>query len=184
MFKKFKSLVEKEFANVICCLQTDRGREFTSFDFNEYCSFNCIVRQLTAAYTPQQNKVTEQKNQKIMNMVRCMLTKKLVPKEFQPEDINWVVHLLNRCHTLAVKDKTSKEAWSGFKPLVEHSRVFICIGHVHIPDKNKQKLDDKSLWCVFLGLSQESKDYRMYDPMFKNIIMSRYMVFEEDKKWD
>jgi len=52
MFKKFKSLVEKEYANVICCLQTDRGGEFTSFDFNEYCNSNGIVRQLAAAYTP------------------------------------------------------------------------------------------------------------------------------------
>ena len=153
MFKKFKSLVEKESANVICCLRTDRGGEFTSFDFNEYCSSNGIVRQLTAAYTPQQNGAAERKNRTIMNMVRCMLTKKLVPKEFWPEAVNWVVHLLNRCPIFVVKDKTPEEAWSGFKPSVEHFKVFGCIGHVHIPDKNRQKLDDKSLQCVFLGLS-------------------------------
>jgi transposase InsO family protein len=88
MFKKFKSLIEKESTNVICCLRTDRGGEFTSFDFNEYCSSNGIVRQLTAAYTPQQNGVAERKNRTIMNMVRCMLTEKLVPKEFWPEAVN------------------------------------------------------------------------------------------------
>jgi len=88
-----------------------------------------------------------------MNIVCCMLTKKLVPKEFWSEAVNWVVHLLNRSPIFAVKDKTPKEAWSGFKPSVEHFKVFCCIGHVHIPNKNRQKLDDKSLQCVFLGLS-------------------------------
>jgi transposase InsO family protein len=184
MFKKFKSLVEKESANVICCLRTDRGGEFTSSDFNEYCSSNGIVRQLTAAYTPQQNGVAERKNRTIMNMVRCMLTEKLVPKIFWPEAVNWAIHLLNRCPTFAVKDKTPEEAWSGFKPSVEYFKVFGCIGHVHIPDKHRQKLDDKSHRCVFLGLSQESKAYRMYDPVSTRIIVSRDVVFEEDKQWN
>lgn len=44
MFKKFKSLVEKETGNAICCLQTDRGGEFTLQEFNEYCSSNGIAR--------------------------------------------------------------------------------------------------------------------------------------------
>jgi len=184
MFKKFKRLVEKESANVICCLRTDRGGEFTSSDFNEYCSSNGIVRQLKAAYTPQQNGVAERKNRMIMNMVRCMLTEKLVPKIFWPEAVNWAIHLLNRCPTFAVKDKTPEEAWSGFKPSVEYFKVFGCIGHVHIPDKHRQKLDDKSHRCVFLGLSQESKAYRMYDPVSTRIIVSRDVVFEEDKQWN
>jgi hypothetical protein len=49
-----------------------------------------------------------------MNMVRCMLLEKKIPKEFWLEDVNWTIHLLNRCPALAVKDKTPKEAWCGF----------------------------------------------------------------------
>lgn len=52
MFKKFKSLVEKETRKFICCLRTNRGREFTSLEFNKFCSSNGISRQLTTAYTP------------------------------------------------------------------------------------------------------------------------------------
>ena len=62
--------------------------------------------------------------------------------------------------------------------------MFGCIGHVHILDKNKRKLNDKSLQCVFLGLSQESKAYRMYDLVSKRVIISRDVVFEEDNQWD
>jgi transposase InsO family protein len=54
-FKKFRSTVEKESDQAICCLRTDRGGEFNSLDFRKYCEDNGIKRQLTAAYTPQQN---------------------------------------------------------------------------------------------------------------------------------
>jgi hypothetical protein len=52
-FKHFKSLVEKETESYIKCLRTDRGGEFTSHEFNQFCKENGIKRQLTAAYTPQ-----------------------------------------------------------------------------------------------------------------------------------
>lgn len=75
-----------------------------------------------------------------------------------------------------------EEAWSGRKPSVEHFRIFGCVGHVHIPDVKKTKLDDKSVKCVLLGFSSESKAYKMFDPIEKKVHISRDLVFEEDKK--
>jgi len=94
-----------------------------------------------------------------MNMVRSMISTKKLPKSFWPEAVNCTVHVLNRSPTLVVKNKTPEEAWSGVKPSVEHFRVFGCIAHVHVPDSNRTKLDDKSLSCVVLGVSEESKAY-------------------------
>ena len=51
-------------------------------------------------------------------------------------------------------------------------------------DSKRTKLDDKSLSCVLLGVSEESKAYRLYDPISQRIIISRDVVFEEDKSWD
>lgn len=86
--------------------------------------------------------------------------------------------------TLVVKDMTPEEAWSGFTPTVDHFRVFGCIGHVHIPDSKRTKLDNKSFKCVLLGLSEESKAYRLYDPVSKKIVVSRDVVFDENERWD
>lgn len=61
--------------------------------------------------------------------------------------------------------------------------MFECIGYVHIPDVTRKKLNDKSFKCVFLGVSEESKAFRMYDPESKKIVISRDMVFEEEEKW-
>lgn len=90
-----------------------------------------------------------------------------MPKTFWPEAVNWTVYVLNRSPTLAVKDITPEEAWSESKPSVDHFRVFGCISHVHIPDSKRTKLDNKSMRCVLLEVSEESKAYRLYDPILR-----------------
>jgi len=165
-------------------LRTDRGGEFNSNEFEEFFKAQGISRQLTAAYTPQQNRVAERKNITIMNAVRSILADKKVPKVFCPEAVNWCVHVQNRSLTAAVKEKTPEEAWSGVKPTSTYFRVFGCIAHTHIPDQKRSKLDAKSKKCVFLGVSNESKAYRLYDPTTKKIIISNDVQFEEEEIWD
>lgn len=138
---------------------------------------------MTATYTPQQNGVAEPKNRTVMNMVRCMLAERKMPKNFWPEAVNWTIHVLNRSPTLAVKNQTPEEAWSGGRPSVEHFRIFGCVAYAHVPDVRRKKLYAKSLPCVLLGISEESKAYRLYDPVEKKIVVSRDVVFEEDKSW-
>ena len=113
IFKQYKSCVEKETSSYIKCLRIDRGGEFTSQDFNEFCKENGIKRHLTTSYTPQQNGVVERKNQTIMNMVRSMISEKKLPKTFWLEAVNWTVHILNRSPTLVVSyDSEGSLEWS------------------------------------------------------------------------
>lgn len=107
-----------------------------------------------------------------------------MPKVFWAEAARWTVHVLNRSPTVAVKEKTPQESWSGLKPSVEHFKVFGCIAHVHIPDKSRVKLEDKSIKCVFVGLSEESKAYKMFNPATKKVVISRDVIFEESQSWD
>jgi transposase InsO family protein len=58
MFRNFKACVEKESGEYITSLRTNKGGEFTSNGFEEFCKVQGISRQLTAAYTPQQNGVS------------------------------------------------------------------------------------------------------------------------------
>ena len=76
VFMSFKIHVEKETNSFVRMLRTDRGGEFTSQEFINFCDVNGIRRQLTTAYTPQQNGVAERKNRTIMNMVRSMISEK------------------------------------------------------------------------------------------------------------
>ena len=113
-----------------------------------------------------------------------MLVEKKVPRKFWPEEVNWTIPILNKSPTLAVRDKTPEEAWSNIKPSVEHFKVFGCIGYVHNHDQKRRKLDDKSVRCVHLGLSSESKAYKMYNPVTKRIMVSRGVKFDENEHWE
>nr|GFA98389.1 putative RNA-directed DNA polymerase [Tanacetum cinerariifolium] len=176
-------LVEKEAEVKIKCLRTDRGGEFNSGEFKSFCESSGIQRQLTAGYTPHQNGVAERKNQTILNMVRSMLNAREVPKKFWPEALNWCIHILNQSPTSALEDCTPEEKWSDRKPSVGYFRIFGCVVHVHIPKEKRKKLDDRSLKCVMFSVSEKSKAYRLYDPVNNKIVISKDVVFKEEKAW-
>jgi transposase InsO family protein len=55
--KMFKAKVETE--RHLRVLRTDNGGEFTSIEFEMYCTENGVERQHMVPYTPQQNDVVE-----------------------------------------------------------------------------------------------------------------------------
>ena len=72
-FKKFKRLVENKSEHKLKTLRTDRGGEFTSQKFAEFCKEEGVERHLTAPYTPQQNGVAERRNRTVMGTARSLL---------------------------------------------------------------------------------------------------------------
>lgn len=154
VFKEFKIAAEKEVGESLVCLRTDRGGEYNSKSFQDFCTKNGIKRQLTAAYTPHQNGIAERKNRSIMNMVRCMLSGMKVPLRFWPEATQYPVHILNRCPTLILGDVTPSEKWSKHKPAVDHLKVFGCTAYALIPYEKRTKLEEKSIPCVLFGVSR------------------------------
>ena len=150
----------------------------------DFCSTQGIKRQLSTSYTPQQNGVAERKNQTLMNMVRCLLVEGRMPRSFWAEAATWSVHIINRSPTAAVTNKTPEECWTGHKPNVAHFKIFGCVTYVHVPNEKRIKLEDKSYKCVFLGVSEESKAYRLYDPESKKIVTSRDVIFAEEETWN
>jgi transposase InsO family protein len=75
-------MVENQSGCKIQAVRSDNGKEYTSAGFNMFCEEAGIEHQLTAPYTPQQNGVSERRNMYIMEMARCMLHDKELPKKF------------------------------------------------------------------------------------------------------
>ncbi|KAH9650220.1 hypothetical protein KPL70_026283 [Citrus sinensis] len=169
-FKKFKAAVEKESGYQIKSMRSDRGGEFTSKEFLEFCEANGIRRPLTVPRSPQQNGVAERNNRTILDMARIMLKSKRLLKEFWAEAVACAVYLSNQSPTRNVWGKTPQEAWSGRKPGIIHLRVFGSIAHVHVPDESRAKLDDKSEKFIFIGYDNNSKGYKLYNPNNGKII--------------
>ncbi|CAL9025450.1 unnamed protein product [Prunus brigantina] len=85
-FMKFKAMTELQSGFKIKSLRSDRGGEFLSGEFNNYCEKFGIQRQLTMAYSPQQNGVAERKNRTIVEMAKSMLHEKAIPYEHKLEE--------------------------------------------------------------------------------------------------
>ena len=81
-FLEFKAQAERECGHYIKVHRSDRGGEYTSNSFVNYCRKHGIKKELTTSYTPQQNGVAERKNRTIVEMARSMMKEKGLPTEF------------------------------------------------------------------------------------------------------
>ncbi|KAL8105967.1 hypothetical protein AgCh_029688 [Apium graveolens] len=165
-------------------LRTDRGVEFKSKNFEKCCDEVGIDRHYTAPYSPQQNGVVKRRNRTIVAMARSFLKEKQLPGELWGEAARHSVYVLNRLPTRALSGKTPYEVWSGSKPDIGHIRIFGCIAHMKQPGVHLRKLDDRSKATVYLGRERETKACGLYDPEAHKILVSRDVIFEENKSWD
>ncbi|GAU30142.1 hypothetical protein TSUD_360350 [Trifolium subterraneum] len=121
VFKRFKTLVEKQSDKQIKVLRTDGGGEYTSKEFENYCKDQGIIHE------------------------------KGLPHRFWGEAVSTTVYILNRSPTKKLIDKVPEEVWSKCKPSVTHFKVFGSLSYKHVLDARRKKLDDKSEPMVFVG---------------------------------
>ena len=114
-------------------------------------------------------------------MARSMLNAKGLPNYFWVEAVTCAVYLINRSPTRSVLNTTPIEAWSGFKPNVQHLKVSGSITYAHVPKATRSKLDDKAVKTIFIGYKHGG--YKLYNPMTKKMIVSRDVTFTEDEEW-
>ncbi|GJX87625.1 retrovirus-related pol polyprotein from transposon TNT 1-94 [Tanacetum coccineum] len=181
VFKVYKARVELDSGKKIKCLRTDNGGEYTGDEFDTFCRQEGIKRQFTTTYTPQQNGVAERMNRTLLERARAMLATASLGKSFWAEAVNTACYVINRSPSTAVELKTPMEMWTG-KP-VNYSDLQIFGSPVYVMYNNQEttKLDPKSRKCLFLGYADGVKGYRLWDLTAHKVVVSRDVVFMEDK---
>ncbi|GKV38975.1 hypothetical protein SLEP1_g46821 [Rubroshorea leprosula] len=184
VFKNFKALVENQSGCRIKKLRSDNGKEYTFNNFNLFCEEAGVDHQLTVSYTPQQNGIAERKNITVMEMARCMLAEKKLPKSFWAEAVYTAVYLLNGLPTKVIKGMTLIEAWYGQKPSANHLKVFGSICYNHVPATKRGKLDEKVEIGIFIGYATQAEGYKVYDPISKKVNVHKDVAFDESAHWN
>lgn len=182
VFQNFKTMVERSSGQLIKVLRTDGGGEYTSRVFERLCEKEGIEHQVTLPYTPQHNRIAERKNRTIMNMVCSMLNAKKLLKDLWGEAASTATYILNRCLSKRLEGATPEGVWSNNKPDVSHLRVFGSIYYKHVPEQLRKKLDDKGE-MIMLGYNQTG-GYKLFNPITKQIVVSRDVIFDESKEWN
>ena len=181
VFKTYKAGVELETEKKIKCMRTDNGGEYTSNEFNNFCQQEGIKRQLTVAYTPQQNGVAERMNRTLLERTRAMLRTAGLDNSFWAEAVKTACYVINRSPSTAIDLKTPMEMWTGKPADYSHLHVFGSPVYVKYNAQETTKLDSKSRKCMFLGYADGVKGYRLWDPTAHKVIISRDVIFVEDK---
>lgn len=159
-FLEFKAKVEKQTGKFIKTVRSDNGGEYRSNELEDYLKKEGIRHQFTVDYTPQQNGMAERKNRTLVEMATCMLIQSGLPRTFWAEAILTAVYIRNRCPSRSLDGKLPHEIWTGKILTAIHFQIFGT--KAHMLDKSKHvKFDQKTIECIFVGYSTESKAYRL-----------------------
>lgn len=180
MFKVFKSLVENQTGSKIKRLVNDGGGEYVNSEFKTFLESEGILMDITAAYTPQQNAISERGNRTTTERARCLLIEANLPKSFWAEAVNTSIYIENRCPEASINHLSPHELWHGSKPKIDHLRVFGCAAYRLIPKQFRgSKFSPTSQRCVLLGYQERMYNYRLFDLGSKRIIFSHDVIFDE-----
>ena len=81
-FKIFNALAENQIGCKLKCIKSDRGGEFTDYDFADLCNEHGIKQQFTIAGTPQHNGLAERQNRSVRKIARAMMQESNIPQTF------------------------------------------------------------------------------------------------------
>ncbi|KAH9651466.1 Integrase catalytic domain-containing protein [Citrus sinensis] len=178
-FKVLYKKLQNEKGRDIICIRSDHGGEFENHAFENFCNNLGIEHQFSSPGTPQQNGVVERKNKSIQEMARTMLNENALPKYFWAEAVNIACYVLNRVLIRPHLNKTPYELWKDRKPNIGYFKVFGCKCFILNTKDNLGKFDPKSDVGIFLGYSNSSKAYRVYNKRTLVVEESMHVTFDE-----
>jgi hypothetical protein len=141
-------------------LFTDRGGEYISNDFLDWCLINRIKHDYSAPRTPQQNGKAERFNQTIGNIMRSLML------NYKLHETLWGHAMIYACMIYNVMlnkrhGKTRHEVFFGTKPDLSKFRTFGCKVYAKVPDTARTKLEPKYQIGMFLGPEPDGVNYKV-----------------------
>ena len=167
-FKTYKVEVENHLERKIKRLRSNRGGEYFSNVFDEFCMEHGIVHDRTPPFSPQSNGIAKRKNHTLTNLIEYSG----IIQGMVGWDNLTVCHVLNR--VLAKnKETTPFEEWEKRRLNLSYLRIWVCLAKVNVPINKKRKLGPKTVDCVFLGYSFHSTGYRFL--IIKSDVLDMYV---------
>ena len=177
IFIKYKNEVENQKNKKIKRLKTDRGGEYESNSFKEFCEQNGIIHEVIPPYSPKSNGIAERKNRTLKEMMNTMLVSSRLSSNMWGEDILSACHIQNKVPHKKI-GKTSNELWEKCKPNLEYLKVWGCLAKVILPEPKKRKLGSRTCGCMFIGYASNSSYYRFL--VIKSDILESYAIIESE----
>ncbi|GKU93013.1 hypothetical protein SLEP1_g6653 [Rubroshorea leprosula] len=180
VFQKFQKMIVNQFDKNIQVFQSDGGGEFSSKAFVNYLAECGIKQQVSCPGNPEQNGTAERKHKHIVETGLTMLLHANMPPRYWVEGFSTAVFLINRMPTPILKNKSPYFILYGKVPNYSMIKVFGCRCFPYLKDYAANKLQPRSLPCVFIGYSPIHKGYKCLHPPTQRVYISRHVVFDEN----
>ncbi|KAK2414909.1 bromodomain-containing protein [Trifolium repens] len=183
VFSIFCTQIQNEKDSKILIVRSDHGGEFENEPFENFCEEHGILHEFSSPRTPQQNGVVERKNRSLQEMARTMMHENNLEKFFSAEAVNTACYIQNRIYTRPILNKTTYELFRGRKPNISYFHQFGCTCYILNNKVHLKKFDSKACKGIFIGYSERSKSYRVYNSE-TNIVEESMHVKFDDKEPD
>ncbi|GKA70562.1 putative ribonuclease H-like domain-containing protein [Tanacetum coccineum] len=163
----------------ILTIRTDNGTEFKNEKLRAFYAKLGIVHQTSIARTPQQNGVVERRNRTLVEAARTMLIFSKALEFLWAEAIATACFTQNRSIVHTRYNKTPYELIRGRKPNIQYFHVF---GSLCYPTNDRDdlgKMKPKADIGIFIGYSESSRGFCIYNRQTKKIMETIHVKFDE-----
>ena len=184
VFSSFCTQIQSEKESKILKIRSDHGGEFENEPFEAFCEKHGIFHEFSSPRTPQQNGVVERKNRTLQEMARTMIHENNLAKHFWAEAVNTACYVQNRIYIRPILEKTAYELFKGRKPNISYFHQFGCTCYILNNKLYLKKFDAKAQRGIFLGYSERSKAYRVYNSETLCVEESMHVKFDDKELED
>ncbi|RFU25060.1 hypothetical protein B7463_g11276, partial [Scytalidium lignicola] len=182
IFPEFKAKVELETGYRIKAVRCDNAKEYVALG-NRISRITGIQFEYIVPYFHEQLGIPERLNRTLITLARTMLWSSQLPAMFWEDAVETACYVRNRT-PIGPDGKTPEEAYSGKKPYIGHLRAFGCIAYPIVAKEKLTKLEPTSLRCCFIGYMVTDRQYKLYDPVSRKVIVTSSPTFREDLRLD
>nr|GFB26286.1 hypothetical protein [Tanacetum cinerariifolium] len=161
---------EVAFRKSTCFIRDLKGKDLLS---------EGIQHQTSVARTPEQNGVVERRNRTLVEAAQTMLNAAKVPLFFWDEAISTTCFTQNRSLVIPRHEKTPYHIINDRKPLVKFFLIFGSVCYIVRDGENLDKMKEKGDECIFVGYSNQSRAYRVFNKRTRVIMKSIHVNFDE-----
>ena len=170
--------MERQFNAKVKKIVMDGGKEFVNRKLTNWLTSQGIIIKQTNPYTPEQNGVSERKNETLVETARAMIKDAGLPQSFWSEAILTAAYTRNR--VINRKDKKSPyERLYGNQADLNYVKIFGARAYAFIDNSKRTKWDDKAYKTMLIGYTNNG--YKLLDMKTRKIIYSRNVTFNEQE---
>ncbi|KAJ9535904.1 hypothetical protein OSB04_un000938 [Centaurea solstitialis] len=174
----FIKAVQVQFKLPVQTVRSDNGTEFKNQVLKGFYNSLGITQTFSAARTPEQNGVVERRNRTLVEAARSMLAQSQLPQYLWAEAVNTACYTQNRSIIHRRFGKTPYHVLFDRIPNIDYFKVFGCPCFVLNETENRGKFGPKSDEMIFVGYSDCSIAYRVFNKKSRVVYESVNVKFD------